>query len=508
MPRAARSLVEAARALWRALSARTVRGVLGVLASGVLAALLVATIHLTGADRQWIAFLGGVLIAGVLALASQTSRAHWLVARRTRQLERARAALAQEQARARNTAEALRIADARLRLLSEAVSTPIVFVDRNERCFHHNRAFQAKAGLPAEGIEGRPLREVLPSDVYLVMKPYAARALAGEPVEYELAWETPGSSDPIYAVRHVPYPPGDPHALGFYLLLGPAAAPPQRAEVADDAAGAARDGGQALYVRTLASELLGSEEPRERIARALENDEFLLFAQRIEPLAPQGLEPLFEVLLRLREEEDNLLPPGGFLPVAERYGMMEALDRWVVRNVLARSSRLRAQALGRAPPLYCVNLSPAAVESAEFARYVLQELERSGVPGGSLCFEIGETDVSARRDAVAQLLRALAPAGCRFTVDAFGSTRVSFSQLKGLRFDFVKIDGAIVQHLRRDPAALAKARAIQTVCRRLGVRTIAEFVEDEETLARLRAIGIDYAQGFGIARPGPIEEVA
>lgn len=489
------------------LTARPVRVVLSVVLTGLLGALLVATIHFTRVDLQWIAFLGGVLFAAVVAMASQASRAEWRVARRTKQLERARAQLGEEIARSRNTAEALRIADARLRLLSDALPTLILYVDRNERCRHHNRAVERKTGFPAERIEGQPLREVVGNDVYLNIAPHIAKALSGVAVDYELAWDTPTSPDPVYTARHVPYPPGSAQPLGFYLLLtrAPLQTGAQAADAGSKRGTISDEGGESFYLRSITDELTGWDDPRAELARALEGNQFLLFAQKIEPLGRSSPDPLcFEILLRLREEEDNFLPPGGFLPVAEHYGMMEELDRWVVRNLVSRCAQKRREDPAWPIPLYCVNLSEAAVTSSRFARFVSAELERSHFPARSLCFEIGEQDIINHHAAAQRLMAALKPAGCRFTVDAFGSVKVSFSHLKGLAIDFIKIDGAIIQNILRNPAELAKAKAISAVCRKIGVRTIAEFVESEETLEKLRAIGVDYAQGFGIARPGPI----
>jgi EAL domain-containing protein (putative c-di-GMP-specific phosphodiesterase class I) len=236
---------------------------------------------------------------------------------------------------------------------------------------------------------------------------------------------------------------------------------------------------------------------------ALDANQFLLFAQKIQPLQGDVPDPLcYEVLLRLQEEEDHLLPPGGFIPVAERYGMLENLDRWVVRNLFSWCVQKEAADAAWRMPLYCVNLSGASIMNPEFAKFVRAELQRSRFAARSLCFEIGEQDILASHAEVRQFIDTLKPAGCRFTIDAFGSAKVSFTHLKGLAIDFIKIDGVIIQNILRDPAEFAKARAIHTVCRRLAVRTIAEFVETDETLTRLREIGIDYAQGFGIARPG------
>ena len=268
------------------------------------------------------------------------------------------------------------------------------------------------------------------------------------------------------------------------------------------------EGSEALYLRSITDELMGQEEdPREKLTRALAEDEFLLYAQKILPLKSGGPDPLFfEILLRLREEEDNLVPPGGFLPIAERYGMMPDLDRWVVRTLASWSSTRSRAEPGWRMPLYCVNLSESVLGNAEFARFVRSELQSWNFPGQQLTFEIAEQDAINHHSDVARLMSALKPAGCRFTIDGFGSTKVSFSYLKGLQLDFIKIDGSIILNILRDSAELAKTRAINTVCRKLGVRTIAATVETKESLTQLREIGVDYVQGFGIARPGPIAQ--
>jgi EAL domain-containing protein (putative c-di-GMP-specific phosphodiesterase class I) len=214
------------------------------------------------------------------------------------------------------------------------------------------------------------------------------------------------------------------------------------------------------------------------------------------------------VLLRLQEEEDHFLPPGGFIPIAERYGMMEALDRWVVRNVIKWCMEQKRADAAWPIPLYCVNLSESAVRSLDFARFVNYELRQHGFSPRSLCFEIGEPEIISQHAHVQRFINSLKPLGCRFTVDAFGSVKVSFTHLKGLAVDFLKIDGVIIQNILRDPSALAKTRAISTVCSKIGLRSIAEFVETDDTLAMLRSVGVDYVQGFGIARPEPISKVS
>jgi EAL domain-containing protein (putative c-di-GMP-specific phosphodiesterase class I)/PAS domain-containing protein len=507
------------KALLAILNLRPVRIVLYVLLTGLLAALLTATIFWTQFDAMWIAFLGGVLFAAVGAMATQASKAHWLAMRRSMQLDRIRAQLSQETARSRNATEAMRIVEARMRLLGNAVPTLILYVDREQRCRYHNLAVEQKTGRTAGQIAGLPLREVI-GNAYSFVEPRIADTLAGKTVDYEFAWT--GTALPeSYVARHVPYPPEESPARGFYLLLTsaegrPETGPPARPQLAEpapdtgiDRLAISSEGGSTIYLRSITDELMGWDDPHEKLEYALKENQFLLFAQKILPLKTSLPAPLcFEILLRLREEEDNLLPPGGFIPIAERYGMMENLDRWVVRHLVSWCcSQQRGDARWRVP-LYCVNISEAALCNPEFTRFVHSELQSPGVPENMLCFEIGEPEVINHHAHAQRFINALKPAGCRFTLDAFGGAKVSFSYLRGLAIDFIKIDGVIIQNILRDPTELARARAINTVCQKTGMHSIAEFVETREVLDKLREIGVDYVQGFGIARPEPLAKPA
>ena len=215
----------------------------------------------------------------------------------------------------------------------------------------------------------------------------------------------------------------------------------------------------------------------------------------------------YEVLLRLKQEEDSLLPPGGFLDVAESLGMMAEIDYWVVRTLLAWGAEKMRANPGARLPMMCVNVSAAVLVDDQFTKNVRKELQKTAYPPRALCFEINEHDVIEYHENVQKFISALKP-GCRITLDAFGSVKVSFSHLTGLAIDFLKIDGAIIQNVTRDPAALAKARAITIASQRTGLRTIAECVEDRETLEKLREIGVDYVQGFGVSRPEPLNKLS
>ena len=449
-----------------------------------LGALVAATVYWTAFDPRWITFLGGVLFAAVLAVASQVSRAEWRAARRLQQLERMRSRMEEQASRGRAAEEAVKSSELRLRVLADALPQIVLFVDRTERCTYANRAAAQKAKLPLEACGHRALGELMGEAAVPALAPLLGACLGGAPMRGSIEW-----GESTYAVQATPYPGGA--CLVF------------SEERAEERPGAEEQSAESLHVEALATQGDGWDDPQEKLLRALRDNEFLLLQQRIEPLAASG-EPMYEILLRLREEEDNLLPPGGFFPAAERFGMMEALDRWVVTHLVTRCLERQLGERGWRAPLYCVNLSGAALASPDFGTFVRDQIAQRKFDAGRLCFEIAEPDLIAQPSEARRLVVALKPIGCRFTVDAFGSAKASFGSLKGIPFDFLKIDGVIVQNLVRNPAELARARAIATVCHRIGVRTIAEFVEDDATRARLGEIGVDYVQGFGVARPEPL----
>jgi EAL domain-containing protein (putative c-di-GMP-specific phosphodiesterase class I) len=204
-----------------------------------------------------------------------------------------------------------------------------------------------------------------------------------------------------------------------------------------------------------------------------------------------------ELLIRMRDEEQNMVPPGTFLPIAERFNMMPDIDRFVVRKAVAACAAKNA---GPSAVL-CINLARSSLEDRAFPEFVARTLQQSGVPGQALCFEIADGDAIACLPEAASFLRALKPLGCRFALDGFGRAAIGFEHLKVLPLDFLKIDGSIILQILRVPEALSKVRAIQRVSKVIGIQTIAEMVESDDVQERLRLAGVDYAQGFGIAKP-------
>jgi EAL domain-containing protein (putative c-di-GMP-specific phosphodiesterase class I) len=252
----------------------------------------------------------------------------------------------------------------------------------------------------------------------------------------------------------------------------------------------------------MSQELTGWSDPSARLRQALDRDELQLYCQPILSLRLPGGFVMAEVLVRLREEETLMLPPGDFLPVFEHFGMMPELDRWVTSHV----ARWLAGARPGGFRSFSVNLSVQTIGDPEFPDFVAAELRNMNIPPASLTFEIEEASVLARTGSSAEFAVAVKAIGCKVAIDGFGQRSVSFAPLKALRVDYVKVDGSIVRNLLRSSVAEQKLKAIVRVGEAIGVGVIAECVEETDILARLKLLNVGYAQGFGIARPAPIAQ--
>ncbi|OHV11488.1 EAL domain-containing protein [Kushneria phosphatilytica] len=241
------------------------------------------------------------------------------------------------------------------------------------------------------------------------------------------------------------------------------------------------------------------------LREAIEADRFELYSQRIMSLCMQGSEcEHYEILLRMRSKDDSLIPPGAFIPVAERYGMMAAIDRWVLERLLFH----RGKEVAARPTLQLsINLSANSLSDSTFMPWLLELMSRSPVPPGQLIFEITETALMNHVAMASEAITMLRDRGCRVALDDFGSGLSSFSYLQSFTVDLVKIDGAFVRNVPDNALDQVIVDSINQIAHRLGAATVAEFVENSATLDRVRNMGIDYAQGFHIAMPEPLESL-
>ena len=244
-----------------------------------------------------------------------------------------------------------------------------------------------------------------------------------------------------------------------------------------------------------------------RIHRALEEHRLRLSWQEIRRI-DGAVEPVrhVELLLRMVDDDGSEILPMAFIPAAERYSIMPALDSWVIEETLRLCQRY-LEAKREQPCLFAVNLSGASLKDPAFRRMLLARLDDNPALGPHLCFEITETAAIGNLAVVNEFIEAMRAFGCSFALDDFGSGLSSFTYLKNLKVDYLKIDGAFVRDIASNPIDRSMVEAIHRIGHQMGLKTVAEYVESDQILALLRQMGVDYAQGSGIHRPEPLENL-
>ncbi len=242
-----------------------------------------------------------------------------------------------------------------------------------------------------------------------------------------------------------------------------------------------------------------------RITSAVEDNRLELFYQPIIGIGKDNdsARGHYELLLRMRDENGELVGPNQFIPAAERYNLMSTLDRWVIHEALSQLADRNRD--GEARYTLAINLSGTSLSEDRFLDFVINELKAQKLPAGAICFEITETAAISNLSRVIYFMQTLKKLGCKFSLDDFGSGLSSFTYLKNLPVDYLKIDGQFIRHVAEDNVDESMVRAISEVGHAMGIETIAERVETKQVLDKLGALGVEFAQGYYIARPASIE---
>jgi EAL domain-containing protein (putative c-di-GMP-specific phosphodiesterase class I) len=239
-----------------------------------------------------------------------------------------------------------------------------------------------------------------------------------------------------------------------------------------------------------------------RLTHAFQNEQLQLYCQPIMSLMDGNTRQHYEILLRLRNGRAGPIMPGTFLPAAERYDVILRVDRWVLYHTLAW---LREHPDHTSQLEMCsINLSRRSLGDQSFHKYAADLIDASEVPANKLCFEITEHGAFADMGATIAFIEALSARGCRFSLDDFGTGMTSFSYLKQLPVDYIKIDGSFIQTMGSSEVDFEMVRFTNDISHKMGRKTIAEYVSDPHILASLKAIGVDYAQGNWVGKPRPL----
>ena len=242
-----------------------------------------------------------------------------------------------------------------------------------------------------------------------------------------------------------------------------------------------------------------------RITSAVDEDRFELFFQPIIGIGKDNSNSRghYEILLRMRDEKGALIGPDQFIPAAERYNLMSTLDRWVIHEAITELADRNDE--GEARYTLAINLSGTSLSEDRFLNWVIDELKQQKLPDGAICFEITETAAISNLSRVIHFMQALKKLGCKFSLDDFGSGLSSFTYLKNLPVDYLKIDGQFIRNVAEDTVDESMVKAISSVGHAMGIETIAERVETRQVLEKLGALGIEFAQGYYIARPESVQ---
>ncbi len=243
-----------------------------------------------------------------------------------------------------------------------------------------------------------------------------------------------------------------------------------------------------------------------QIDKSLEEDRFVLNCQKISPVDEEsGEHAHYEILLTVLDENGEPMPPQDFIVAAETYNRMGAIDRWVIRNAFRfiASNILRLDHLGA----FSINISGNSLTEDDFMEFVLEQFNETRLPTSMVCFEITETSAIGNLEDAIEFIEKMKVIGVQFSLDDFGTGLSSYSYLRNLPVDYLKIDGIFVKDIKENPSDYAVVKSINEIGHFMGKKTIAEYVEDDEILEILREIGVDFAQGYGIEHKMPITEL-
>ncbi|MDO8333117.1 MAG: EAL domain-containing protein [Nitrosomonas sp.] len=393
--------------------------------------------------------------------------------------------------------------------IDENIPIMLAYFNTDLRCRYHNRIFRRWFGLKPDQIDGRLLMEFSDAEFYSSIKDCIEEIQAGKTIHNERILNSTKGFPYIFTEQYIPHLDNKGKTIGFYTLHTP------RAQEKEQTIPKTKAKKQTKPVSLTVSEFSvksntdsqsnliskSSTTTATRIAQAIKEGEFNLYYQKINSIQPTATASShYEILIRMNEEENNLMPPGSFLPLVDQYKMMPQLDRWIVNYIVQWLS-----AHPEVKATFCLNVARDTLNDRAFPSFIQECLQKVNVPASSFCFEVEVLDARTNIADTLIFTQEVRELGCLVSLCSFDPD--SSQLLDKIEFDYLKIDGSLVCNILRDEEDLEKIITINQLAHKTGIQTIAELVETDDILAKLQQVGVDYAQGFGIGKAQPFKDL-
>ncbi|WP_292915896.1 EAL domain-containing protein [Nitrosomonas sp.] len=397
--------------------------------------------------------------------------------------------------------------------IDENMPVMLAYFNTEFRCRYHNRIFRRWFSLTADQIDGKLLKEFSGEEFSAAILNNSKEILAGKTIHNERILKSTKGFPYIFTEQYLPHLDNKGKTIGFYTLHTPRAqeksriTPKHKAEkeklnealpakapdsTAKDTASIQQNDMQASSLGVSAA----------RIAQAIEGGEFNIYCQKIAPVNSSVASSHYEILIRMHEEESNLMPPGSFLPLVDQFKMMPKLDRWIINHILQWLSTH-----ANSDYVFYLNVAKDTLSDQTFPIFIQDQINKTKTSATNICFEIEASDAESDVRNTIHFTQKVRDIGCLVSLCSVDGNAETLELLNKIRVDCLKIDGSLICNILRDEDDLAKVQAINSLAHQANIKTIAELVETDEIIEKLKEIGIDYGQGFGIGKPHPFAEL-
>ncbi|MCH9639238.1 MAG: EAL domain-containing protein [Betaproteobacteria bacterium] len=396
--------------------------------------------------------------------------------------------------------------------IDENIPVMLAYFNTEQRCRYHNRIFRRWFGLKPDQIDGHLLQEFTNEEFFSDIKDRIDEVISGKTVHNERTLNSTKGFPYIFSEQYIPHIDNQGKTIGFYTLITPRAQEKKRPIAKSSIAVSkpkAAPTDKSANIQEKDATISRDQSSKSgitaaRIEQAIQEGEFNLYCQKIVPVKSNSTSLIHqEVLIRMAEEENNLMPPGSFLPFVDQFKMMPKLDRWVVENMLMWLSERKTAS--EAEQIFCLNVARDTLSDTHFPSFVQRKLKELKVTSHLLCFEVEESDARANPEAALIFSEKIRKLGCLVSLCSFSYNKASVGLLNKMKVDYLKIDGSLVCNILYDDEYLEQVVAINQLAIKIKAKTIAELVETNDIVVKLREIGVDFAQGFHIAKPIPLQ---